>query len=241
MRNKNQFKLLVFLTAIVMMLSGCNIHNNSYGTDYAEYFSYMKPYLDKPRIHRWDEGDRIRIFMEHGHSDEDSYYDTFFGVLDAHNAFVDDNSAYFDRNNLCIVYGEVLAGEIFQFSNTPDFFFYGTSVNLSEISYENDGSLCYCMVNYDKIAYTSLWPEGDCLEEVKVICIDISRNNGSKFIPSDFSFLATFPNLEKVVFSTNWEYDETESFYDEVMNEYPSLEIYTRVLGSDELIQQEHE
>lgn len=244
MGNRNRFRLLAFLTAGLMLLSGCNLSDilsggdpvtNKYGTNYVEYFTYMKPYLDNISNDYREEDGRIRIFLQTSSNSDEA----FAGVLDAHNAYVNENSLYFDQD-LTIIYAEEHNGVVFQFGNRPESLSYDPPSNISEIDFGNNGELQYCIINFNKISNYSIISVGDFLGKVKVLGVDISGSGkGYKSIPNDFSFIERFPNLEKVVFYTNWEYDETESFYDEVMSKYPSLEIYTESKG--ELIQQKHE
>lgn len=233
MRIKEIIKLLTLLMLFLMPVCGCelnvskneNVISKKYGTDYEEYFDYMQTRLNCLSVGAYYENaDGIKLFL----SDKKNYdFDVSFAdALDTHNAFTDANGSYFSKD-MKIVYAEENAGNIYQFSNKPDFF--GISEDSKEIIIQNNNQFTYCLVNFSKITNSWNCPAGDYRDNIKVIAVDVTKSGakGSKLIPSDFSFLSDFSNLEKVVFLTDWEYDENESFYDEVIKNYPNLEIYT--------------
>lgn len=224
--------IFVFLGCNTSVPQGTNIISRKYETDYEDYFNYLQPYLecmDVDAYYETEEGIDLYLTYRSNYDMEESFAD----VIEAHNLYVLRNDSYFPKDfNVSI--REIMNGKYYCYSNEPSLF--GLKGDISQITVDNKDIFQYCLVDDYKVKNDFDIPTGDYCNELKVLAIEITGSGapGTHGVPpSDYTFLSNFPNLQKLILITDWDYDSKESFYCDILAHYPDLEIYTAPLKKE--------
>lgn len=226
MKNRKIISLMLVLVFAVSLLSGCSGYKSPkrIKSSYPEWIEYLKPVLDAVKVTDYTENDNC-IYLETQGSLAD-----YGKLITTHNEFIEKNPDYFSKGEK-IKFADYSGGRTLRhFYNSVDSDDLMTYLNggKADIYPDRNGKMICTFIDWPGEA----WVFGDdnintqlgFLSEVKVLVLDVRGENGH---PDKWDFLKFYPNLERLVLITNWEYDTGETMYEDIISMCPDVKIIT--------------